>query len=147
MSHNTESILDIVAPISDVFGTITISENSMTIGHVIDKVTNIVIAIDMNESADSIGLIMLPVALILGAVLPHLDAFALSQSTLRPLAMVKGTVFQLKRAPVNQLPIHFQVEVGERSQFVFSVFAGCALDCRHLPDLFRVFAHSKVDSV
>jgi hypothetical protein len=84
---NTETILLIVFPLSDIFGSIFMCVCALATSFVIDPFTFIYIAISMVELSLPIGLVVFPLAFVLRTIGPDLNAETLP-SSVHPFAFV-----------------------------------------------------------
>ena len=76
----TLAMLDVIAPDTLVDSPICAVENPVSIRLVVLELSFVVVAVRMPECAFSVRFIVLPLALVLGAVLPDLDAVAVSHA-------------------------------------------------------------------
>lgn len=83
----------------------------------------IVVTSDVNNPAVAIGLVIGPVALVLGAILPEKDSHALPKAVSGPLTEVDSPVIQLVRSSVNYMLLNlFIFVVLEPAQLRLGLF-------------------------
>jgi len=92
------SVLLVHHPISLIFSTIHMVVFTLSMSHIIipEAVEHASVVVD--EAALSIGFIVVPVALVLGAISPDLDAPSLALTLLIPLAFINGSIVELVRS-------------------------------------------------
>ena len=61
---------------------------------VIEPLTEVNVSVSANKPSLAVGLVILPVAFVLGSVLPDLDSLTLSKAVSRPLSLVNCLVVQ-----------------------------------------------------
>lgn len=74
-------MLDVIEPDALVHGAISAMEDSVAIRFVVEKFSFVEVAIRVPKNALSVRLVVFPLALVLGAVLPHLDTEAVSHTS------------------------------------------------------------------
>lgn len=76
----TRAVLDVVQPDAFINGAIGAVEDTVAIGFIVAELTLVVITISVPECALTVRLIVLPLTLIFGPVLPNLDTEAVSDA-------------------------------------------------------------------
>jgi hypothetical protein len=66
--------------------------SSTTMGLVVEPISVIAVTISVDKSTITVGLILLPVALIFRSVFPQLNTFTLSHPVFGPTAEVDGAI-------------------------------------------------------
>jgi len=77
-------------------------------GLVVEPISVIAVTISVDKSTITVGLILLPIALIFRSVFPQLNTFTLSHPVFGPTAEVDGAIVQLA------WPLLAEVSVGGR---------------------------------
>ncbi len=84
---NTESILLIIFPLSNIFGSILMCVSPLTTCFIIHPFTLVYVAISMIKLSLSIGLVVFPLTFVLRTISPNLDTETLS-SSIHPFTFV-----------------------------------------------------------
>ena len=85
------SVLLILVPFSDVSSAISMLIGAMAVSFVVQPLTFINVPVSMDQSSVTVRLVSLPLAIILGSVLPHLLPVAVFHS-IEELSCVNGSV-------------------------------------------------------
>jgi hypothetical protein len=98
----SESMLQVVAPLTLVLCSVLMNVNAVAVGLVVDPFAFENVSVDMPEFAPSAGLIEFPVAFVLGPVLPLLAPVAMLHVSV-PLTDICRPIFELDLVPLLQL--------------------------------------------
>lgn len=96
-------MLLVIDPVSDVLRSTNSFECAETVRLVIQPLAVIAVAIIMNKTAESISLVLLPHALVFASISPDLDPSALSLPLQIPVTHVYRVIVQIARAFRYQL--------------------------------------------
>ena len=99
---NAIAVLAILFPVSDVLGAVKMLIGSSSLGLVIVPVALVDIAVCVDKSSLAVRLIVFPVSDVLATIFPDLGTFALTMAIFHPLSVVNGTVVKLVRGSVDQ---------------------------------------------
>ena len=134
---NTIAILFVLQPFSSVLRTIDVDVGTTPVGLVVEPLAFIDITICMDQPSLVVGHIVAPVSLVLGSISPNLDAFALSEAILGPLALVHSSIVKLIGSSVDEIltVLCLFLVVFEWAELFLGVTSGISRVVRHLAKL------------
>ena len=108
-SLHSVSMLSVIFPFAAVSSAIYVLVEAIAIGLVNSPLTLVDVSIGLNNSSFSMSFVVLPVASILGTVLPDLGSLTLSLVLIVPLAVVDAGIVHLNGSSVDEWAVSWRL--------------------------------------